>query len=234
MTKHLIHSHSSLSMHKKCPEQFNQVRVLKRFPYVPSKEATRGTLIHAAFEALGKHGVPMPEELKHLQWAFDEYAGRFSGDKHYEHGFDFTADGVAAPPTDWSAKHYTGQADVLIINGNSAFVGDYKTGKANYPDIKQLERMAVFTMWAFPQVETVVGALLFVEHQHSTDPKAKPVVVATYTRTQLPEMVALLEADAHFVERDALAGTWETRPSALCPWCPVTECENWTPPKPKK
>lgn len=234
MTKRIIHSHSSLDMHNKCPQQYHQVRILKRFPYQPGPEALRGDKIHKALEDYARDGVPMPPEYAHLAWAVDAIVAPCLGEKYYEYQFDFTADGFPVSTSDWNNKALTGKADVLILNGNKALVVDYKTGKAGYPNTKQLERMAVFTMWKHVGVQEVTGMLLFIEHDGETTTKGEPVVTRTYTREQLPQMVAVLTAEMNRVQKDLQSGHWEMRPSALCPWCPATDCPNWIPPKERK
>jgi PD-(D/E)XK nuclease superfamily len=233
-TKRIIHSHSSLDMHKKCPQQYHQVRILKRFPYEPGPEAIRGDKIHKALEEYGRDATPMPPEYAQFAKVVDDYVTPLAGTKYFEHQFDFTADGMPISNMDWNNKALTGKADVLVVDGRKALVLDWKTGKAGYPNTKQLERMAVFTMWKFIGVDTVVGVLAFIEHDGEPTTKGEPVVTKTYTRSQLPGLVATLKAEMNAVQYDLQKGYWEMRPSPLCPWCPAKDCPNWTPPKEKK
>ena len=55
-----------------------------------------------------------------------------------------------------------GIADMIIVDGDTAHIVDYKTGKANYPDPMQLKLMGLMVFAHFPHIRKVNGALLFV------------------------------------------------------------------------
>lgn len=230
-TKPIVHSHSSLDMHEKCPKQYHQVRILKRFPYVQGPEAKRGEQIHAALEELGNTGHIAPE-FASMAWGFNALVADTPAVKHYEFEFNFNKEKIPVGPRDWANKHLTGSADVLMLMGDTAAVIDWKTGRADYPKPLQLERMAVFTMWQFPEVQRVVGMLVFLEHTQGS--KGSPVVSVTYTRDKLGQYEAALGWAIAKVEQNVAQGVWLQKPSALCPWCPVQDCSAWVPPPVKE
>jgi PD-(D/E)XK nuclease superfamily len=224
--KPITHSYSSLAMHGQCPKQYHQVKLLKRFPYTQTPAAKRGQDIHAALESLGKTGVISPE-FADMAWGFNSLVAPVPGVKRYEHSFNFDKNKVIVGARDWSKKHLTGSADVLITFDTTAVVLDWKTGRADYPKPLQLEHMAIFTMWEFPEITKVVGILVFLEHKAAD--KGNPIVSVTFTRDELPTYEAALNKLIGAVERDAAQDHWAPKPSKLCPWCPVQDCSHWEP-----
>lgn len=213
-------------MHTQCPKQYHEVKLLKRFPYTQTPAAKRGQEIHAALEQLGKTGVIDPE-FADMAWGYHALVAGVPGVKLYEHSFNFNRDKQVVGARDWANKHLTGSADVLVMFNNTAVVIDWKTGRADYPKPLQLEHMAVFTMWEFPEITEVVGILVFLEHKGAD--KGNPVVPVKYTRDKLPTYEAALNKLISSVELNATRDHWAPKPSKLCPWCPVQDCAHWEP-----
>jgi hypothetical protein len=117
---------------------------------------------------------------------------------------------------------YRGIADLLIVNGDKAWLIDYKTGKnAKYADIKQLDLLAGAIFVHFPKVETINSALLYVVSQEMPRKIHHRQHLSTYMGvfdTQLDQLEAAMEH-----------GVWNANPSGLCGWCPVESCEHWRP-----
>lgn len=222
----ITHSYSSLAMHTQCPKQYHQVKIVKRFPYVQTPAAQRGQEIHAALEQLGKTGV-IDSAFADMRWGFDALVAGIPGTKRYEHSFNFDRDKNKVGGRDWARKYLTGSADVLITFGETAVVIDWKTGRADYPKPLQLEHMAVFTMWEFPEVTRVVGILVFLEHKGAD--KGKPIVTVEFTRENLAKYEADMNKLIAQVEQHEAQDFWPPKPSKLCPWCPVQDCSHWEP-----
>jgi PD-(D/E)XK nuclease superfamily len=174
----------------------------------------------------------MPNEITKLGWVVDTVVRPAKGDKYYEYSFAFDVHGNKADPDDWTNKDFIGTADVLIVNNDKAMVLDYKTGSSLYPNPKQLERMAICTMLEFSDVQSVFGILVFLDHNPSQG-KGSQSVERTYHRKDLAKMMAVLNSEKAAVMRDLTSGFWEMKSSPLCPWCPVTDCPKYTPPKEK-
>lgn len=224
-----IMSYSALSKADKCPRQYHEVRILKRFPYMPGPEAQFGDAAHEALEmALIKFNTGqkpvLPAPFTGYQWVVDDLFPLLPDHAEPEHRFDFTAEWVPCGEKDWRVRRWTGLADILAwVNQAHALVVDYKTGKSGFPDVDQLELMALFTFVHYPMCQTVDAKLLFLNDAKVVD----------YQATRLADfdwLKAKWEGKMNNVIFRLQSGAWEEAASPLCPWCPVKECSNWRPP----
>jgi ATP-dependent exoDNAse (exonuclease V) beta subunit len=112
--------------------------------------------------------------------------------------------------------------DLLIVDGDRAWMVDYKTGKnAKYADTKQLDLMAGAVFAHYPQVEKIKSALLFVVSKEMPKKVHLREHSATYMRV-FDNQLARLEAA---IEN----GVWNPKSGPLCGWCPVVDCAHWRP-----
>jgi hypothetical protein len=110
---------------------------------------------------------------------------------------------------------FRGVPDVLVVNGETARVGDWKTGKSSrYADTAQLELMAGMVFAHYPDVQRVKGALIFLV--------ANDVVKADYTRDQFAEIMSKWAGKASQIEAAVESGVWNPRKGPLCKFCPVS------------
>ena len=79
----------------------------------------------------------------------------------------------------------------------------------------QLQLFAAMTMWAFPQVNTVRTAFLWLMHDDMTEAK--------YERRFLSALWSALAPRFHKVQEVIELGVFDTKPSGLCPWCPAKD-----------
>lgn len=105
------------------------------------------------------------------------------------------------------------------------YIVTHNTGKSSYPDVDQLELMALFAFLKYPTVEVVTGLLFFLDDG---------VVVpndgsARWTRADVPTLLATWQAKTDEVERHVATGVWPATPSPLCGWCECTTCPNQAP-----
>lgn len=225
-----IWSFSALKSFKQCPHQFQQVKLLKRFIQGPTAATEFGTFIHAAFEDTIKANTvgELPEVAKPYQPLMETVLA-VPGIKLVEHEMGLTRMGEACPYSATLAEGNAvrGIADLVVINGDRATVLDWKTSKsAKYADTKQLHLMARMVMAHYPQVQHVRGILVFVV--------AGAMETQDYYRTNYDTMWADW-AQAMMLAEHALKNDHQIKkPSPLCPWCPVTDCEHWELPKPKR
>lgn len=229
----MIHSYSSLSMFEKCPQQYYQVRVLKAYPYQPSAEAQWGDYAHNQLEAAGNALVQgqrpqLTPDLSAYQWIVDKLLPSLPGDRLFEFEFNFNRGWQNVAARDWNNKFWTGKGDVIAITPDrkAGIYIDYKTGRDDYPDVKQLELMSVFMKTSFPTLEHVRAGLLFLQ--------TGKAVTRDYTLHQIPALKTMWEQRAMEVELAKSSNSWPMKKSALCPYCPHKTCPNWTPPKSKK
>lgn len=207
-------SYSALKTFGTCPRRYNEVNRLKRVKDM-SFAASTGTAIHELLEAAVKHNTPIPAPYNHLQPVINALTA-LPGVKHTEHKMAFNAQ---MQPSSWYDKgtwlRYA--ADLLIVNGNTARIADYKTGKSRYADTEQLKLGALCVFATQPEVHTVKGALIFTS-------EAK-LIKDTYSRDKTPQYWAPFMATYGQIVKCIDTETWVPKTSGLCKTCPVTTCE---------
>ena len=211
-------SHSSLKDYEGCPRRYQEVKVLKNFPFVENDATRYGTEFHKAAEDFIKDGTAIPEKFSYSQGTLDALIKK-NGRKLCEYQMALTAD---LKPTTWTSKDVwvRGIADLLIIDDDNltAWVVDYKTGNNKYPDREQLKLMSIMVFAHMPHIRKVNSALLFVVKEDMVK-HSMTVDQAEAEWWQYRQRVARIE-QAH------ATGVWNAKPTPLCPWCPVTTCEH--------
>jgi hypothetical protein len=110
-----------------------------------------------------------------------------------------------------------GIVDLIIIDGDTAFIVDYKTGSNKYPEPKQLKLMALMAFAHFPQLQKIKAGLLFVMHD-SFMPEA-------YNRKDIDILWDYFKGDLERLNLSYKNDSWMPNPTPLCGWCPVKTCE---------
>ena len=211
-------SHSSLKDYEGCAKRYQEVKVLKNFPFVENDATRYGTEFHKAAEDYIQDGVLLPEQFNFAKATLDALIAK-PGRKMCELQMALTTD---LKPFDWKSKDawVRGIADLIIVDDENmtAWVVDYKTGNNKYPDREQLKLMSLMVFAHMPHIRKVNSALLFVVKDDMVR-HAMTLDQADAEWWQYRERVARIE-QAHD------AGVWNPRPSPLCPWCPVTTCTH--------
>jgi len=215
----MAYSYSAINDFEGCPKRYHEVRILKRFKSKDTTAMLYGTAVHKAFEDYIKLKTPLPPQFAQFQPFIDPLAA-MEGDIWCEEKLGIRAD---FSPCGFFAKDvwFRGVPDFLAVNAPKkiARVADYKTGKSSYyADVGQLELMAAMVMAHHPTIDVVKGALLFVV--------ATDVIRSSYTRDQLPEIWAKWAGRAGNIESAIENDVWNPRSSALCKYCPVTDCPH--------
>lgn len=212
-------SYSALKQFDTCPRQYHEVRVLKKYLSPDTTATIWGKQVHEAAEHFVRDGKPFTIAFPGQNVV--ESLAKIPGEKHCELEM---AVNDKLEPVDFNdpSAVLRGIADLVIINGNKAKVCDYKTGKNKYPDVAQLELMALMVFAKFPEVERSQGALLFLAHD-----------TITQLITKKEDAVRLWAGWFSKVARIETAhetGVWNAKSSGLCNgWCVVETCEHWKP-----
>lgn len=208
-------SYSGLKDYVNCPRQYQEVKVLKRFSKFPTQEMRYGTEVHSALEDYVKDDKPLAKNYERFKKQVDPLK-EMEGIKFPEHRMAVTYE---KEPCSFGAKEYwaRGIADLLVVNGEKAFIVDYKTGSSKYPDAKQLQLMAMMAFAHFPQVDDISAGLLFVMDEK--------FITANYTRDHLDKYWNDFAGDLSRLHNSFVTDTWQTNPTPLCNWCPVRTCE---------
>jgi ATP-dependent exoDNAse (exonuclease V) beta subunit len=209
-------SYSGLKDYSNCPKQYQQVKVLKKFTKRPTQQMLYGTEVHTALENYVKDGTPLAKNYERYKKQLDPLR-EMEGIKYPEHRMAITYD---KEPCTFGAKNYwaRGIADLLVVDGDQAFIVDYKTGSNKYPDPKQLQLMALMAFAHFPEVNHIKAGLLFVAHEH--------FVTSEYSREKIDEYWQDFYWELERMRLSYENDSWQANPTPLCGWCPVHTCEH--------
>ena len=211
-------SFSKIKDFEQCPKQFYHMKIAKDYTEKETEAMLYGTLFHEAAENFVKDDTPIPEKFKYAESALTNLKNK-PGKKLCEYKLGLTED---LEPCGFFDENvwFRGIADLIILDGDTAWVVDYKTGKsARYADKGQLELMALATFKHFPEIKKVKAGLLFVI--------AKALIKDSYDSTAAPIMWKKWLADYARMEKALETDTWNARPSGLCrQHCAVLDCPH--------
>jgi RecB family exonuclease len=209
-------SYSRLSVFEQCEARFDYQYVSKRVQDQPNEASAYGDRVHKVLEAYGRGNTPQGIEAEQTlaKWGslVDRIVSR-PGDKLFEHQMAVNKE---LQPVDWFAKDVwiRGIADVLIVNEDTAYVLDYKSGKVK-ENPTQLQLFAAMVMWHFPQVNTVHTSFIWLVYNQMTNAK--------YERRYLGALWNALKPRFEKVQDVVDLGVFKTKPGPLCPWCPAKD-----------
>lgn len=208
-------SFSGLKDFINCPRQYNEVKNLKRFTKSVTVQMSYGTEVHKALEDYTRDGTPLAKNYLRYKDMVDELLA-IPGVRFPEQKLALREDRT---PCEFDAPDYwvRGIVDFLVIDGSTAWIVDYKTGSAKYPDLKQLRLMALMVYAHHPEVVVINAGLLFVAHNLFID--------ESYSREQIPHLWTYFEPHLHRLKAAYDSNVWTPNPTGLCGWCPVETCE---------
>jgi len=208
-------SFSSLKQFTNCPRQYYEVKVQRNYEIRETEQIKYGKEVHKALEDYVRDGTPLAKNYMRFKVMVDPLVS-MGGDKYVEYKMALTSD---YEKCDFDAPNYwvRGITDLLIVDKDVAFIIDYKTGSARYPDPKQLKLMALMTFVYFPEVDKIKGGLLFLLHNS--------FVADVYYRKDIEALQAAFQSDLFRLNHSYQSDTWPANPTPLCGWCPVRTCE---------
>ena len=208
-------SFSGLKDFTTCPRQYNEVKIHKRFTKKVTEQMNYGTVVHKALEDYVRDGIPLAKNYERYRAMVDPLL-EIEGTRHPELKMALREDKT---PCDFDADDYwvRGIVDFLVIDGDTAYIVDYKTGSARYPDLKQLKLMSLMTFAHHHSVRKIKAGLLFVAHNMFID--------ENYSREQIDYLWEFFTPSLTRLRIAMDTDTWTANPSPLCGWCPVTTCQ---------
>ena len=214
----LTWSYSSLGLFQQCPRKYYHLRVVKDIKEPETTAILYGKEVHLALEEYIRDGKPIPPQFSQFQDVADMLKA-IPGEKLCEYKMGLTKDLQACGFFDENVW-FRGVADLLIINGDTARVIDYKTGKSSeFADVKQLELMALAVFKHFPKVRRVKAGLVFLV--------ANDFVKAEYDKKDapLPWLKWIQETDRIQAAHDT--NVWNPKPNFTCrKYCLVKDCQH--------
>lgn len=209
-------SFSSLKDYINCPRQYNEVKVLRKHVKEPSQQMLYGSEVHKALEEYMVQDKPLPKNYERFKAAVDALK-EIPGVKYAEYEMALDKNKEVCQFADLN-RWVRGIVDLLIVDGNRAFIVDYKTGSNKYPDTKQLALMALMTFTHFPDVEHVDAGLLFVVHNS--------FITERYHRKDSDKLWAIFTPHLARLQMSYDTNAWMPNPTPLCGYCPVRSCEH--------
>lgn len=202
----MAHSFSSISTFEKCPRHYEAQYILKTVKFTGSEATRRGDRIHKELEEYvkGERGeqpsaVPsdgLHEVLRAL----------------YPHGMVQVEQPVAVtkdlePCGFWDKEAYLrGKLDVTVHLPEEVQAYDYKSGKRRNNALQA----SVYSVLLSPLAKPVTIWFDYLDQGRDKPIPGKPEDVQT-----VMQKAAAIDA----------AQVFPPRPSPLCRWCPVTNCE---------
>lgn len=208
-------SYSGLKDYVNCPRQYYEVKVAKNFTKRPTQQMLYGTAVHKALEDYVGDGKPLEKNYERYQPMLDALL-TIEGERLPEYRMAINTE---LEPCTWGAEDYwvRGIVDLLVLGGDTAYIVDYKTGSAKYPDVNQLKLMSLMTYAHFPKVEHIKAGLLFVAHN--------TFINEVYHRDQSEDLWKDFLPDLERLKLSYDNDKWPENPTPLCGWCPVTTCQ---------
>ena len=210
-------SFSRLSTFEQCPAQFDYLYVSKRVKNSSNDASEYGNRVHEVLEQKGKGELDEAALSVEGKQTLEKWGGVVNkimarnGDKLFEYQMAVNAD---LQPVEWFSSDVWVRsiADVLVVDGDTAYCLDYKTGKVK-ENPTQLQLFAAMVFWHFPEVTKVKTSFLWLKFNEVTN--------ATYERRFLDSLWRALSPRFHKVQEVIDLGVFKAKPSGLCPWCPA-------------
>lgn len=208
-------SFSSLKDFVGCPKRYYEIKVAKNFETKTTHALIYGKEVHSALENYVRDGKALPVNYQRFQEMLDALM-MIPGQKLCEYEMALLPDRTPCSFHD-SKRWVRGIADLLVVDGDTAYVVDYKTGSDKYPDLDQLKLMALMVFAHFPQVNKVKGALLFVLKNN--------LISEDYDRHQMDFLWENFVPKVKRLELAYESNEWPANPTPLCGFCAVSTCE---------
>lgn len=210
-------SFSVLSVFETCRKKYYHLKVLKDAKDGDSEAAREGKEVHVAMHKRVLQGVALPVPLRQ----HEKIAARFANAKGQKFGEMKMCLNNNFEPVDWFAKDAWVRAivDLLIVNGDTATIIDWKTGKIKL-DWTQLRLAAAVLARLMPEINNF--KLVFVWLRDSK------ISTESITRSELKSVVWMdLLPRVKEIEIAKQTTDFPASESGLCGWCPVTQCPHW-------
>jgi len=212
-------SFSRIKVFKQCAKRFRHQFVLKDLPKVPdSTEQKQGKLQHEMLQKRVSEETPFPagyEQLEGIARVIIAAPGQSLCELQLALDWNRRPCGFK----DWKNCWMRTIIDIMKVNCECAWFGDYKTGK---PDNDKLQHKinAAIGFQHYPGINTITTSYLWL--------KTGELDTEVYTRADLSRLWSEISAETQRIQLAEESNVWPARPSGLCPWCPVNyagKCE---------
>jgi hypothetical protein len=213
-------SYSSLKLFQQCPKKYYHLKIAKDVAQQETTATNYGKEVHKAAEDYISKGIPVNPKYKYMVPILESLEN-IDGDKYCEMELGIGRRDGKYYSCEFDAEDYWwhGIVDLLIVNGDTAYMVDYKTNKnARFADLKQLDYMASAVFLKFPKVLEIKSALVFVV--------SGEFVQKIHTRAFYLAYLESAMLDLNRLEAATTSGVWNPVSGPLCKFCPVKDCAH--------
>lgn len=221
MANFIAWSYSRLKTFTDCPKQFYHLNVARkgapdRIPFEQSQPMLDGQEIDNALTARIATGTPLPEKYRGYEGMVAAILAS-PGAKFTQ--MQLALDQALEPCgyKDWDKAWVRVIYDVAVIDGERAFLGDWKNGQI-WLDERQLKLFATVGFHQFPEVQTIDTSYIWLKHGKTSD--------KTYRRHELPDLWNDFIPDVERLQVANANNHWPAEPrngKRTCKWCPVNK-----------
>lgn len=210
-------SYSALTTYEQCPKKYFHLYVAKDVKDADSSFSADGKIIHDALKARVIDGKPLPLNLRHYEKTAAKFAAA-PGQKHGEMKLALTREFT---PCDFFSPNVFVRViiDLTIVQGDTAIVVDYKTGKVKNDPTQMAVNASVLSRW-MPEVGLFKTLYVWLQSEQLT-PK-------NYTLSMFPGVWTSVLPRVAKIEEARKTTTFPAQPGPLCKgWCPVKSCPHY-------
>lgn len=218
--KEFAWSLSALNTFEQCRKKYFHLYAAKGTPeHVKDSDSSfsaDGKFIHDAMKARVIDKKPLPVPLRH----FERVAAKFADAKGEKYGEMKLALNRKFEPRDYFAKdvHVRVVIDLTIVQGKTAILVDWKTGKVKDDPTQNALNAAVLSRY-MPEITYFKTLFVWLAHDAIT-PKE-------YTVHHLPGVWSSLQPRVAKIEEALKTTTFPAKQGPLCAWCPVKQCPHF-------
>jgi hypothetical protein len=207
-------SFSSIKLYETCPKKYESEKVTKEVKFQESEATLYGTQLHLAAEEYVRDRKDIDPRFKFIKPYLDSLIA-IKGEKICELKL-----GVKKYNGRLVACEFRGVADLVIYDGELAWIVDYKSGKsAKYADMRQLALMAAALFLKYPEIKKIKTSLLFVV--------SKEFIKEDFKKDWGLDIFAKYEDLLTQREMAYNSGVFNAKPNGLCrQWCGTLSCAH--------
>ena len=209
-------SYSVLSMFEQCRKKFYHLKIAKDAKDSDSSFAGEGKDVHDAMFKRVIKGVPLPLPIRH----YEKWAAAFEKRQGEKHGEMKLCLNNKFEPVDWFAKDAWVRAivDLLIIDGDTATIVDWKTGKIRL-DWTQLMITAAVLSRLMPEINKFKMVFVWLREGKMN--------VETLNKEDMKRVWSDILPRVKAIEEAKKTTSFPANESGLCRYCPVSQCPHY-------
>ena len=214
-------SFSSIKTFELCPKKYESEKVTKEVGYQETEATLYGVQLHLAAEEYVRDSKDIDPRFKFIKPYLDSLIA-IKGEKICELKLGVKKyDGRLVACDFFDADvWFRGVADLVISDGELAWIVDYKSGKsAKYADMRQLALMAAALFLKYPEIKKIKTSLLFVV--------SKEFIKEDFKKDWGLDIFAKYNDLLTQREMAYNSGVFNAKPNGLCrQWCGTLSCAH--------